>query len=48
MDESFWVIANALPLDAATPFGSMEEDKDHTDQTLFGDHREGEGVVINP
>lgn len=39
---------NALPLDVATPFKSMEEDENHTYQALFGDRHNGERVVINP
>lgn len=44
----FCAMAIVMSLDATPPLESTEEDKDQAYQTLFGDHREGEGIVINP
>lgn len=34
--------------EAGIPFESMDEDKHHDYQTLFGDHPEGEGIIVDP
>lgn len=46
--DSFWVMANEMPLSATTTFESVDEDELHVDQTLFEDHAEGEDIVANP
>lgn len=38
---------NALPLEATTPFESMEGNGDDVHRTLSKDYHEGEGVLIN-
>lgn len=48
LEDSFWVMGTALAFDVTAPFKSMEEDENHTHQTLSGDHREDEVVVSNP
>lgn len=35
-------------MDAVALFRSMEGDEDNVYHTLFGDHREGNGVFTNP
>lgn len=35
------------PLKAGISFEGVDEDEDHVYQTLFGDHHEGEGIIID-
>lgn len=37
-----------MPLGASITFGSADEEDHHVYQTLFADHHEGMGVVVNP
>lgn len=46
--DSFWVMADEMPLAVATPFERVDEDRHHIYQALFEDHPGGEGIMVDP
>lgn len=45
--DSFWVMDDERPLETTILLESVDEEE-HVYQTLFEDHPEGEGIIVDP